>query len=80
MSKFKAGDIVVGKKKDGMRNCPMVILGDHKFPDGRRAYRTRSCLPGYDLVDDTEHWDKKDGYFLASWINKDFKLVWRRKK
>lgn len=80
MSKFKAGDIVVGKK-GGMRNCPIVILGDHKFPDGKKAYRFRSCLPqrDLDLETDNEHWDKKDGYYLASYVNKDFKLVWRGK-
>ncbi len=76
MSKWKAGDIIVGHK-DGQVRQPFVILGTHTFPDGSPAYRYRSCLPGYDLVDDTEHWSG-DGYNHQKHLD-DYKLLWRRK-
>ena len=77
MAKFKEGDIVVGHKPGQWQKDPVVILGEHPFPDGTLAYRYRSCGPQYDMDDGSEIWVNKDGYIHQSFLD-DFKLIWSR--
>jgi hypothetical protein len=71
-SKFRVGDIVV------KRRSPIVILGEHMFPDGTPAYRHRDCLPQYDMESDEELWINKDMYLAQEYVDSEFTLIWRK--
>lgn len=72
--KFKELDIVC---KPG-NVYPIIILGEHTFPDGKLAYRCRHTRPLYDDLDGTEHWDKQDWYIHQSHVDEHYELIWRR--
>ncbi len=73
--KFSEGDII-GKPNN---ISPLIILGDHNFPDGSKAYRVRHVHPQYDQEDGTEYWDKNDGYLHQDYVDSNYKLIWSRK-
>lgn len=76
MAKFQYGDIVVSQEDNGMKNCPIVILSEHTFPDGTLAYRYRSIHPGFDDSSGEEMWSEHDGYNSQSYID-TYQLIWR---